>query len=173
MLQDTRRRWFPAKADPTVETNAMTPLQCRAARALLDWTQLDLALSSGVSVDTIQNFESGLATPRPASIQGIIIAFESAGVTFIGEGDERFGATMRNSDWRSQFRAARSLLHWAHAQVAAASGVSDATVRRFELGQAAPRRSSFNAIRRAFEGAGIVFVENDGELSGVMLQKAK
>ncbi|MGA8688700.1 MAG: helix-turn-helix transcriptional regulator, partial [Methyloceanibacter sp.] len=34
-------------------------MQCRAARALLDWTQPDLAEASGLSLTTVVDYESG------------------------------------------------------------------------------------------------------------------
>lgn len=37
----------------------MTPEQCRAARALLDWPQQRLAEESGIGNATIRNFEAG------------------------------------------------------------------------------------------------------------------
>ena len=37
----------------------LTPAQCRAARALLDWTQDELAERAEVSRGTIRGFESG------------------------------------------------------------------------------------------------------------------
>jgi len=151
----------------------MGPLQCRAARALLDWTQADLAAFSGVSSDTVGNFEAGRISPRPASLREMGAAFEAAGVIFIDKGEAGFGIMMMKSDWPAQFRAARCLLRWTHFDVAEASGVSDATVMRFETGQGAPRRASLKAIRRAFVAAGIVFVEGDANLAGVTLKRLK
>jgi transcriptional regulator with XRE-family HTH domain len=39
------------------------PEQCRAARALLDWTQIELAHRSGVSRSTDRDFEGGMYQP--------------------------------------------------------------------------------------------------------------
>jgi DNA-binding XRE family transcriptional regulator len=41
----------------------MTPAQCRAARALLDWTQNDLARSAEVGSVTLRQFERGQPFP--------------------------------------------------------------------------------------------------------------
>jgi predicted transcriptional regulator len=60
----------------------ITPAQCRAARALLDWSQLTLAKNARVGVVTVQNFERGGADPRPATMTVIVQAFEKAGVEF-------------------------------------------------------------------------------------------
>ncbi len=41
----------------------MTPVHCRAARALLGWSQNDLASRAGVSRSTIADFERGSRKP--------------------------------------------------------------------------------------------------------------
>jgi transcriptional regulator with XRE-family HTH domain len=65
----------------------MTPAQCRAARGLLDWTQVKLADASGLAVSAVVKFErSGRAAPEGA-IQVMQFAFEAAGVEFTN-GDE-------------------------------------------------------------------------------------
>lgn len=61
----------------------MTPTQCRAARAMKNWTQGDLAKASGVSDVTIRNFENGKTSLQPASLQVIRAALEAAGIEFI------------------------------------------------------------------------------------------
>ena len=65
----------------------MTPGECRAARALLGWSQDELVRHSGVAKKTIADFERG-ATKRPhaVSISAIIAAFEAAGIEFIPRG---------------------------------------------------------------------------------------
>lgn len=60
----------------------ITPAQCRAARALLDWSQQALAKRARVGVATVQNFERGLAEPRVATLTMIVQAFEKEGVEF-------------------------------------------------------------------------------------------
>jgi transcriptional regulator with XRE-family HTH domain len=67
--------------------------QCRAARALLDWTQKDLAVRAGVSRSTIRGFESGQHELQRASAAMIRMALEQAGVILI-EADEQ-GAGVR------------------------------------------------------------------------------
>jgi transcriptional regulator with XRE-family HTH domain len=61
----------------------ITPAQCRAARALLDWSQQTLAEHARVGVVTVQNFERGTAKPRTATLTVIVQAFEKEGVEFI------------------------------------------------------------------------------------------
>lgn len=46
----------------------LTPAQARAARAMLDWTVLDLAPAARVSVSTVKRFEGGGHQPLSADI---------------------------------------------------------------------------------------------------------
>ena len=57
--------------------------QCRAARALLKWSQDQLADVAGVSAPTVTNFENGLSTPMPNNLRALRQALEQAGVEFI------------------------------------------------------------------------------------------
>jgi predicted transcriptional regulator len=69
----------------------ITPVQIRAARALIGWTQADLAQASGVSEVAIKNLERGATDPRVSTINNIQAAFETAGVIFLEAGDVRDG----------------------------------------------------------------------------------
>jgi transcriptional regulator with XRE-family HTH domain len=60
----------------------MNLVQCRMARAALDWSQHDLAKASGVSWRTISRFESGEAI-MPKRVQALREAFEARGLVFI------------------------------------------------------------------------------------------
>jgi predicted transcriptional regulator len=55
------------------------------ARAGLDWTQHDLADSSGVSWRTVARFEGGESV-LPAQVQKMRHALEGAGILFIDSG---------------------------------------------------------------------------------------
>lgn len=59
----------------------LTPQQCKAARALLDWKQRDLAEKATVAVSTIADFERGERQPIQNNLQAMRFAFEAAGVT--------------------------------------------------------------------------------------------
>jgi transcriptional regulator with XRE-family HTH domain len=63
----------------------MTADQCRAARALLDWTQERLAAEAGVAADAVAAFESGAPLPQGRSIVGLRQALERGGICFIAE----------------------------------------------------------------------------------------
>ena len=61
----------------------MTPAQCRAARALLNWSQDELAGVSQVAKSTIALFELGKREPYDCTLDDIRDALEAAGVEFI------------------------------------------------------------------------------------------
>jgi DNA-binding transcriptional regulator YiaG len=61
----------------------ISPAQCRAARALLDWSQTTLAETARVGVATVRLFESGKTSPHNATLDVIIRTFELAGIEFI------------------------------------------------------------------------------------------
>jgi transcriptional regulator with XRE-family HTH domain len=66
----------------------LTAAQCRAARGLLDWSQLDLAKQAGVGIVTVRQLEAGAHEPRRATLDVVRRALEAAGVEFIDENDE-------------------------------------------------------------------------------------
>ena len=57
--------------------------QCRAARALLEWTQDRLSAEAAVSKKTLVDFEAGKRTPYDRTIADIVRALENAGIEFI------------------------------------------------------------------------------------------
>jgi transcriptional regulator with XRE-family HTH domain len=70
----------------------MSPEQCRAARAWLDWSQQDLAKRAEVGLSTVKDFENGSRKPIANNLNGIRRAFEDAGMQFLfGPGDEPVG----------------------------------------------------------------------------------
>src|ERR1700733_2035947 len=60
--------------------------QIRAARALLDWPQGDLAERSGLSLRALNSIERGLAVPRIDNLRFIQEALEKENIEF-GEND--------------------------------------------------------------------------------------
>jgi transcriptional regulator with XRE-family HTH domain len=61
----------------------MNSHQCRAGRALLKWSQTQLAETAGVSLSTVNDFEIDKREPRSDNLAAIRRAFEEAGVEFI------------------------------------------------------------------------------------------
>lgn len=56
--------------------------QCRAGRALLDWSQRELAERSSLSAGTIRDFETGRRTPTRANLAAMRRVMEAAGISF-------------------------------------------------------------------------------------------
>ena len=72
----------------------ITSEQCRAARGLLAWSQLELARNARVGVVTVHQLEAGSSQPRRSTLDVIRRAFEAAGVEFIDQ-DESAGPGVR------------------------------------------------------------------------------
>jgi transcriptional regulator with XRE-family HTH domain len=71
----------------------------------------------------------------------------------------------------SQCRAARGLLDWTQQELADAARIGVATVRLFEGNGAEPRHATLAVVRRAFELAGVEFIDENGGGPGVRLRK--
>ena len=68
----------------------LTAAQIRAAWALLDWTQADLATASGIAVGSVKNLEGGVTEPNPRTIIALQKALEDGGV-LLAPGEVRIG----------------------------------------------------------------------------------
>lgn len=66
----------------------ITAEQCRAARALLGWSQTDLNKAAGVAPQTIVGFERGARTPYERTLRDVRSTFEAAGIVFIDRDEE-------------------------------------------------------------------------------------
>lgn len=66
---------------------SFTPGQCRAARALIGWSQDQLAAASKVAKATIANFEAGRRSPYERTLVDLQRALETAGVIFTNGGE--------------------------------------------------------------------------------------
>ena len=64
------------------------PNQVKAARALLGWSQDDLAERAGLSKASIAKFEINEREPHQSSMDGILQAFELSGIVFTKNGVE-------------------------------------------------------------------------------------
>ena len=62
----------------------ITTAQIRGARAVLNWSQQDLADRCGLSATSIGSIENNQSTPRNNTLHTIQKAFESAGIEFLG-----------------------------------------------------------------------------------------
>ena len=71
-----------------------------------------------------------------------------------------------------QIRAARALLRWSAAELAAMSGLSERTLQRMEATEGIPAGLSRNLelVQKTLEGAGIIFIDSDELGPGVRLR---
>ncbi|WP_288338466.1 helix-turn-helix transcriptional regulator [uncultured Sphingomonas sp.] len=60
--------------------------QCRAARALLDWSAQQLADQAGIGVATVRRFESG-SVVAASSVEAMMSSLGAAGIAFITAGE--------------------------------------------------------------------------------------
>lgn len=73
-------------ADIKEKKHPLLASHCRSARGLLDITQRDLALASGVDEQTIRRFENGEQQPRQGTLEKIRDALERRGIEFFNGG---------------------------------------------------------------------------------------
>ncbi|MDB5576144.1 MAG: family transcriptional regulator [Bradyrhizobium sp.] len=73
--------------------------QIKAARALLAWSQEDLAKAAEVSIPTVKRLEAldGPLGGRNDTIEKIVAALENAGIEFIDENGGGAGVRLRKS----------------------------------------------------------------------------
>lgn len=84
---------------PTIE-------QIRAARALIGWSQSDLAEQANLSQTGIARIENGTNQPNSTTIEKIRTAFDKADIEFIGDtGVKKRTGEIRTLDGVSGFRA--------------------------------------------------------------------
>jgi transcriptional regulator with XRE-family HTH domain len=79
----------------------ITPEQCRAARALLNWSQGDLREKTKMSQKTISDFELGLRKPYDRTLLDLRRAFEEAGVIFF-DPEEGVGGSGARLKWEAE-----------------------------------------------------------------------
>jgi transcriptional regulator with XRE-family HTH domain len=75
----------------------------------------------------------------------------------------------------AQIRAARALIRWSAQKLADESGVSWTTIQRMESAADVPSAMARNlkSIQDTLEDAGVIFIDEDDEGSGVRLRKSR
>jgi DNA-binding XRE family transcriptional regulator len=85
------------KLNLAVERGVMiSPRQIRAARALLGWSQQDLADRAIVSMNSVARIERGQVDARVSTIVAIERTLTKAGVEFLSAGDRGEGVRMKS-----------------------------------------------------------------------------
>lgn len=79
-----------------IPLDMITPEQCRAGRALVNWSQRQLAAAAEVGYVTLQEFERGKTSPRVLTLRAIKQALEASGVLFVDENGAGPGVRLRN-----------------------------------------------------------------------------
>ena len=74
-----------------------------------------------------------------------------------------------------QIRAARALIRWSAADLASASGIGSATIKRMEVMEGVPSGNvkTLLALKAALESAGVEFVGTPDDRPGVRLATDK
>lgn len=78
-------------------STALTAAQCRAGRALIEWTQPQLSQSAAIDLQTIADFEMRFRAPDETTRRRLRAALEAAGVVFIAENGGGAGARLKFS----------------------------------------------------------------------------
>ncbi len=73
----------------------MSPEQCRAARAWLDWKQDRLATEANVGLSTVKGYEGGKSKTIPATLAAMKAALERAGIEFVENDGKALGIAYR------------------------------------------------------------------------------
>ena len=76
----------------------ISPRQIRAARALLGWSQQQLADKAIVSLNAVMRLEKGTVDSRISTVQAVQPALVKAGIDFLPSGEKGEGARVSLPD---------------------------------------------------------------------------
>ena len=82
---------------PSPAPTALTAAQCRAGRALIEWTPAQLSQSAGIDIQTIADFERRFRAADETTRRRLRATLEAAGVVFISENGGGAGVRLRFS----------------------------------------------------------------------------
>jgi len=83
---------------PSTKIVEISPAQCRAARALIDWSQTELASQAGLGLSTVVDFERERRSVSGNALGTIRKALEAAGVQFIDKNGGGSGVRLRDPE---------------------------------------------------------------------------
>lgn len=75
----------------------LTAAQCRAARALLDWSRPHLSKTCAIDEEILRHFELKLNEPQEEIKRRVRFTFEEAGIVFIPENGGGAGVRLKHS----------------------------------------------------------------------------
>lgn len=73
----------------------------------------------------------------------------------------------------AQLRAARGLLGWTQKELASRAGISDRTIRLFELEVRVPHMQTVDALESCLSEAGVKFSATENEVGVMMPRQSK
>jgi hypothetical protein len=76
---------------------ALTSAQCRAGRALIEWSQAQLSQSAAIDLQTIADFEKRFRAADETTRRRLRATLEAAGVVFIAENGGGAGVRLKFS----------------------------------------------------------------------------
>ncbi|KQP52790.1 XRE family transcriptional regulator [Methylobacterium sp. Leaf399] len=76
----------------------MSPAQARAARALLGWSQAEVASKIGFSEETIHDFEAGYGNMPSGQVEALKSALTTAGILFSNGSEPGVSLSRRGRD---------------------------------------------------------------------------
>jgi predicted transcriptional regulator len=74
----------------------ISPRQIRAARALLGWSQVELALKAGVHKNALARLEAARTDPRMSTYDAVVKALEAHGIVFLDDDGGGEGLRIRD-----------------------------------------------------------------------------
>jgi hypothetical protein len=80
---------------PVTGPTALTAAQCRAGRALIEWSLAQLSQSASIDMKTIADFEKRFRAADETTRRRLRVTLEAAGVVFIGENGGGAGARLK------------------------------------------------------------------------------
>jgi hypothetical protein len=81
----------------TVTSTALTAAQCRAGRALVEWSQQQLSQAASIDLQTVADFEQRLRAADETTRRRLRATLEAAGVVFVAENGGGAGARLKFS----------------------------------------------------------------------------
>ena len=82
---------------PVPAPTALTAAQCRAGRALIDWSQAQLSQSASIDIQTITEFEKRFRAADETTRRRLRATLEAAGVVFISDNGGGAGVRLKFS----------------------------------------------------------------------------